>query len=413
MMATKSRASSFLRVFLATFVGLLMMVIIVNAAMDPYLMMPAGISLIARDHPAKTIASYRVSKAFDVMKLKPKAILLGSSRVESGLRAQDVTNLLGIDCYNLALSGANFEEMYAYFKHAHFHQPDLKLVIMCLDLFGFNQHRPPRPDFLASRLGCPHVLLSEYCRALLTKSAWKASQETLKKLFCLYRSQKIPKYWILDDRGNFTEESWDAMTEEANRPFEEKERIALADLFTSPEVYGKFELSEDALDLLRKMVATCHECGIELKVFFPPAHMVYWYGLRQKGLEGALRRLKLEVVKLTDVWDFSGPNRVTTEPFFALREGNYLDSSHFRPKIGKQLLHILFGGIKEPIFGKLLTSTTVEDHLNAMEQDFSDWTLADPGATDFVDKRCIPKKHEKLHLAQPTFRVFGYPIGCL
>lgn len=389
-MGSFRRDNAFLITFAITCVSLLMMMVVINAVVDSYQIMPSSLSLMPRGHPAKAVpgsTSFRLIKAADVMKIKPKAILLGTSRVEQGFRAQDAAALLDMDCYNLGLDGAGFFETYAYFQHALFHQPDLRYVIIGLDLFCFNKNRPPRPDFSRDRLGRIGLPWGDYFHALLSQESCLASLSSLTNLYNWCLSKEIAKHGVLDDRGNITEESRIAFFLNQGLTGEGDDYLVMEKLFSSSRLYGNFEFSEDAFTLFKKMVCTCRERGIQLKVYFSPSRVLYWYGLRLKGLGESLRRLKTEVAQLIDVWDFSGVNEVTLE------ESNYFDFSHFRSKIGKQLLPVLLG-LEEPKIGRKLTAANVEAELDRWDQELTEWAMLDLQNASFV-RNCIATSGKK------------------
>jgi hypothetical protein len=81
-------------------------------------------------------------------------------------------------------------------------------------------------------------------------------------------------------------------------------------------------------------------------------------------LEAQLERFaqfKKELAGITDFWDFSGINSVTTNNY------NYYESSHYRPFVGDMLLKVMFGApaVKAPAdFGRYVTAQNIDAHLH-------------------------------------------------
>lgn len=74
-----------------------------------------------------------------------------------------------------------------------------------------------------------------------------------------------------------------------------------------------------------------------------------------------LDRFKRKLVCLTDFWDFTGINSVTTNPY------NYYESSHYRPLVGNMMLaRMRVDKIVNSVpddFGALVTQQNIEAHL--------------------------------------------------
>jgi hypothetical protein len=119
-----------------------------NLLIDPYgayrLLDRAGSSA------TKPAAYHRVKlvKAYDLRRLKPEAIILGTSRSHVALRVtHDGWGVPLERRYNAAFDGATTKEMYAYLVHAHAVHP-LRQVVLGLDFWQLG--RGPawsRPDF--------------------------------------------------------------------------------------------------------------------------------------------------------------------------------------------------------------------------------------------------------------------------
>src|SRR5437879_9836638 len=97
-----------------------------------------------------------ISKAYDVRRLRPQGIILGTSRSHLGLRpSHDGWDPAAKPVYNLAFDGATTKEMYLYLIHAHAVQP-LRQVVLGLDTYHATlAPAAARPDFDAHLLDTP------------------------------------------------------------------------------------------------------------------------------------------------------------------------------------------------------------------------------------------------------------------
>src|SRR5436190_386434 len=103
------------------------LVIAFNFFIDPYNVHPVtqwqGINHKKLENHTRLVV------ALNTIRHQPKAIVLGTSR-SAYIDQQSMEKFCEGPFYNSAIRGANFDEMYAYFLHALYQQPDLKSVIV-------------------------------------------------------------------------------------------------------------------------------------------------------------------------------------------------------------------------------------------------------------------------------------------
>jgi len=92
-----------------------------------------------------------------------------------------------------------------------------------------------------------------------------------------------------------------------------------------------------ALDELQEIKSLCDKNGIELIVFINP-HSVHEYELTTSDQFEEFRR---GLAKITDYYDFSGFNKVTSNDYY------YYEISHYRPMVGDMMIHRIFEMPKE------------------------------------------------------------------
>lgn len=349
--------------FPATLVSLLG-VGLVNYAIDPFDVMN-GPNIDGFNHLKPEQFSYvRLFKAIAVTRIRPKTVLLGSSRVDLGLDPQHPALSAAQPSYNLALVGPNMYEVRRYFEHALENQPDIEQVVLGIDFFMFNERKENSPDFDEGRLNRRTIGIKDSIRSTLSFNAVKSSVETIESsissnAYFLYNEQGMR--YVYDDVDLSMQDKFDQMT---------------AQLLDG--VYEDFQLSPDYLSDLQAIVDLCREHNIDLKVFISPIHATLLDAVKEAGFWSEYETWKREVVQITPVWDFSGYNSITTEP---IRDDmrHYWDSSHYRKEVGDLILNRLFqhqNHTVPPDFGALVTAQTIESHIVRGRVERSLWRQA-------------------------------------
>jgi hypothetical protein len=134
--------------------------------------------------------------------------------------------------------------------------------------------------------------------------------------------------------------------------------------FNKPYLVGGNNMDR-ALDSMRVVVRLCHENDITLTVLINPVHRVTYLS---SGLEGFFR-FKKELASITDYYDFSGLNSITTNNYY------YHETSHFREVVGDMMLTVMFGAPRAAVpagFGAFVTAATVDAHLEKQQDELRD-----------------------------------------
>lgn len=113
-----------------------------------------------------------------------------------------------------------------------------------------------------------------------------------------------------------------------------------------------------ALEEIRQLKELCDDNGIRLIVFTNPMHQLTY----QKAMENGYREFLAGLAQVTDYYNFSGINGVTTD------NGYYLETSHYKPEVGDMILEAIFEGkvdeeLEEQGFGYYVTKENCEDFL--------------------------------------------------
>jgi hypothetical protein len=321
------------------------------------------------------LKNMRLFKAVDITRIKPETIFLGSSRTEYGLNPNYAALKDKQSVYNLALGAATPYELLRYLQHALVNQPKLKLVILGLDEFMFNELNQENPGLSEQRLEKKHSSVADIVSSTLSLNAFYASQTTIAL------SQKYPEYQSYTPQGMLNLRIIDRNDSATLYRFEK----SIGFYF---QTFPQYRLSDRYLNLFKQIVSLCKQKKIDLKVFISPAHATRWETVWTAGHWQQFEQMKREIAKITPVWDFSGYNSITTEPL-SNRMKNYVDDSHYRQEIGNLIFNriLSYQGNRVPNdFGILITPTNIESHLQKIRNDRKAWAIAHPKEVDFVLK---------------------------
>jgi hypothetical protein len=368
----------FVKIFLFFFGGLVMTVAAINVVIDPFTLFQTP--SLSKMNEIKTILfrHERLYKAIEIARKKPQAVLFGSSRILEGFDPRDIETLTGIETYNGAFSAANMEEIYHYFEHTLYHQPHLKVVVIGLDFEGFSQTAKPHRGFRLDRLKGSTVHWGDLMRALFSWKGLKESYETFKENYFL---NPIPLF-LQNGKANPELEK-----NPEDRPIVRRGELAYLKYVLQTD-YKDYQIDEAKLEMFQKMVETCKERAIELKVFFNPLKAIYWGAIHQSQLWSIFEDLKRRLCAIYPIWDFSGFNCVTTQALEQeINQSLYHECSHFRSIVGKMIGEKMFDKSEYPHnFGFLLTSQTIENALAQMRQQAQDWLATRDNLREQIEK---------------------------
>lgn len=349
----------------------------VNAFVDPYNVVnnrPIDRVNVLKPESGKDARQF---KAINVMRIKPKTIFLGNSRTDIGLDPEHSALVSHAPVYNLAIPAGDIYEAMQYFQHALANQPNLKRVVIGIDLVAFEQRDSigalhPRQEELLKQTNyirhLPSLLFSTdtFTSSILTVSS-NLADEPMRENY-LSNGRLI--------RTNPPELS----TQEA---FRRHLKMAYFDNW-----YKDYQISQKQLDAFRTIVEICQQRNIDLKIFISPAHATQWEAVHASNLWTTFETWKKEIVKITPVWDFSGYNSITTEPLTDEMQ-NYLESSHYVKEIGDFVLNRLFDYQLEKVpddFGVMVTSDNIDSHLTQIRAQRETWAAQNPDVVQLVQR---------------------------
>ncbi|GAB4229764.1 MAG: hypothetical protein Kow0049_11380 [Stanieria sp.] len=345
-----------------------------NWLIDPYDLFDTPNFLGINHEKIKKDNNDRLFKAADIIRIKPKIILVGSSRTKQGLDPEHPVFNNQSSVYNLAINGPNFYEVRRYIEHAVANQPDLKEIVLGIDFFMFNDRLANRPSFSEQRLEKKQLLYSDVINALFSLDTFNISQKTIDA------SQQEP-----DLNNNYGENGFmpnrNANDGKTDWRFEQSINL----YFT---IHSNYQFSEKYWSDFVKLVELCQQNNIELKVFISPAHATDFESIRLTQQWTTFEQWKRKLVQLTPVWDFSGYNSITTEAI-APKMKNYVDNSHYTPQVGNLILNRIFDYQTEQVpkdFGVLITTQNIEQHLAQIRSDREIWISNHPEEVQLVQQ---------------------------
>ena len=143
-------AKNYIRIFAIACLTSLALVAGLNYAVDPFSMFGTPRIAVFNANKVDFLEHLRMTNVYAVERIKPKCIILGTSRAGRGL-SSDHPALAKTPCYNMALPGISLYEIRRYFQHAQAIQP-LDQAILALDFREFNSAPDRSGAFSEARL---------------------------------------------------------------------------------------------------------------------------------------------------------------------------------------------------------------------------------------------------------------------
>ena len=307
----------------------------------------------------------RLAKAHAVAKIRPRTVILGSSRAETAIDPAH-PGFSALPAYNLAMSGAGTYEVLRYLQHAEGVRR-LDLAVIGLDLFMFNAAWPIQPGFDEARLslaidGTPQRHWGgDLLAALLSREAIADSWWSLH-----HQGDAIAAYGpdgARDERYDIPAILAGGGHRQAFR--QSQEYFVRYGYFPAtpppPFRFADRRKGVDTLDLLRRTLAAARTHATRVILFISPVHAEQLELMRRLGLWPQFEQWKRDLVQIVDadaarhpgeapidLWDFSGYNAITTETVPAAGDHEtamhwYRESSHFTRAAGDLVLDRVLG----------------------------------------------------------------------
>lgn len=371
-------ATNYIRTFVIACFACVAVVTGVNYAVDPFSVFGTPRITGFNANKVDFLEHLRMTNVYTVERVKPKCIILGTSRAGRGL-SPDHPALAGTQCYNMALPGISLYEMRRYFQHAQAIQP-LKQAILALDFREFNTAPDRSGAFAEARLAVDRdgiaqfnlfsAYLPDLADVLLSTNALLSSLQTVRQQSWVSINLATNGYWqSLTDNYDHAA-AFNAYTRNDFRRFEEF-------------AHGDAIFSQNADDL-RALLRTAYQSNIQVSLLISPSHAWHWETLHQSGLWPRFEEMKRMIVTINheeatragkaeyQVWDFTGAVRPSFEQVPAGNKQKamhwYWEPVHYKRALGDAVLSRVLSD-QTPTdpdlagFGTQITPANLEEHL--------------------------------------------------
>lgn len=349
-----------------------------NALVDPFGFFGSLIMPKFNQEKPEIQTHVRMIKAHQIRLQKPDVIILGSSRAETGLNPEHPAfSVPQGKRYNLALHSANIYEILRYLEHAQSVHP-LKHAVLGLDFFMFNANKQNEADFVEERLAPMYSgWLKDIFQALFTYDGLMSSLNTIER-------QDKPGIQYFPNGFRDDKNHWEQIQKKGGHHQaainNEKYTLYALDGFTFFALSNQQQKSP-GLHSFQKILTFCKVNKIQLHLFISPIHVRKMLLLHQIGLWEEFEHWKKSLVLHIEnnapeysLWDFTGFNDITTEPFPLIEDKTaqmkwYWESSHYKKETGVLVLNNILNDSPadkkaSPQFGIKLTTQNIDQHLS-------------------------------------------------
>ena len=364
----------------AVFCGLLLACVCVNWTIDPF-----G---IWHEFRWRGLNAYRVEswqhqhlhKVTALARYRPDGVIFGTSRA-MGFSPAHPGFSAGVERgYNLAIASSRMADADRYVNLAASLEPPRRIVLV-LDFLMFAGAAESNAERHAARVewfrthagGLPDP--GDWLATLLSRDALDATRRTLDR-----QAQAERRSYLRPDGSGTMGKLARAIDRRGQRGVFISTEVFLADTIYRGAAAPHWRIAKGFAHL--EAILAPHGDDVDIQIVIPPAHARVNEILFALGLWEHFEAWKRELLALSlrqggrAVWDFSGYNRVTTEPVPAADDPDarmqwYWDGSHFTDDIATRIMDRMFA-VAEPAypewpdFGRRLTPDDIEDHLAAI-----------------------------------------------
>lgn len=343
-------------------------------------------------------------KAFAVRHIRPRTVILGTSRAMSALDSgHPAFSAEDAPVFNLALGGVQVDQMRLLLIHANT-VSHLRKAVIGLDLEAFLGGG--RSDFHAAALaGNPRSQPAWLARLLVYFSPAALASATAQLLAPRSALSRPSFETVLKELDGQRGLVWTAEI----RNFYAR----LAQLFPPAATTTRWNTDprrRAAMQSFKHLVAYARAHDIELRLFISPVHARYLEWYRRVGWWPLFQDWKRELVNAIApepqapathapiiLWDFSGFHFPTTEAIPRLgdletRMKWYQESSHYSPALGDYILRLVVAGHRgngSPLSDVRIDRDNIERHLWRLARDAEVWRDAQRAEAENVREMAV------------------------
>jgi len=339
---------------------ILLTILLVNYIIDPYGIYNSNFFKFQKITQSEKM---RFIKPLIVQNIKPKSIVLGTSRAEHGYSTDH--KYFKKPTYNFGLTSASMYEATSNLKYA-IKQGRLEQVLLVLDYRMFNDKNQKQvkdfEHYFDGSRGKYYYLYS-----------LDTFKDTLRTIFKTYKP-----FFLYHKNGSIVHE------------FEMKKLKKLGSQLLSMSGYERNyykllkkeyiykDTKKSSFKDFEELLELCYKNDIELDIIFGPSHIRQWEALAYYLGEETFSNWKRDIVKEVEkvakklhkkpykIIDFAIYHKLTSEKMPSDKNQTmqyYYDSSHYNQKLGNLVLNSLIDKNRIKGFGVEISSKNIEQHL--------------------------------------------------
>jgi hypothetical protein len=371
--------------FCAT-VGTLLLACLVNFKLDPFGVWHSyaeaeKASPALRFRPG-TDSDPRFAKPLQVLRLKPKTIIVGSSRVRDGMDPSILDGLAPAPIMNYGVAGMRAKEGARFIRHA-IDVAGVSCVVWGLDFFGFNDLQMDEMGsdgfgILGDSMRAKDLarLLIAWPTALLSADVVKGTGSTLPNGFNL--APATPPDQIIESIM--------------------RNAVGFAQV---PFLYGKFASFEKHMEEFEAVLAYAQVKGVKVFLYTSPLHALVTEAIFLAGSENMFFAWKAKVAELArkygaPLYDCMEYNQITASGG-AEAAKYFFDGAHFTPLVSRMILSRFFPVSSErpAAFAPQLSPGRSDAGRKKLEMAREAYIQANPELVGELAKRLAPSSESK------------------
>jgi len=386
--AGASPARRFCLVWLSMVAGLLLATGVVNAVIDPYLVVGApriaGLNAIKPETETHT----ELAKDYLIVRTHPSGLMLGDSKVDIGL--DPLSPAWPADArpvFNDGVPGIRLENV-AFRLRSALAVGQVRRVLLLVN--PQEVMAPAPPEIAPPPASRGWALFSQTAHDVMLATL---SLDALRASFATIAAQVRADVVDMSPLGATGEGGFraDIAGVGYDAVFVQKDADLIARFARlAARLRGLSPEESENLAPVAALIALCRQNGIELDIVIPPVHADYLEALADAGLWPRYEHVKSSLTALiaqdggagTRLWDFGGYDAVATEPVPAPRMHGagtewFWEPSHFKKVLGEKLLSAVY---QAAAYGVRLTPDMLAAHLAADEEAKRHYEAEDAGS---------------------------------